>query len=203
MYLLWIFMGLLLLIGNNFIVLAASQRAMALRQTNSLTVFSPPDKFLAGNFVADEMNPAFIFGPVKSFVSSRKCPTTWLIEEGANNTLSKFGGLGQPAEYALYLEEDSPDKVVYYVFIDRSGLTPQQRIDCRHQCHCQRKAEQEYCPTKSNLELACQDDFGVGAELRFIQKDGELLNQSLEKFFCEDLKFAPLYDLNQRKKISQ
>ncbi len=193
--------------GNSSTVLAASQRATPLRQTNGLTVFTPPEKFLADNFVADEMNPAFIFGPVKSFVSSRKGHTTWLIEEGAKNTLDKPGSLGQPAKYALYLEEDCPDKVVYYVFIDQGGLTPQQRIDyrcqCQWQCHSQSRTEPGYDPTKSKLEQACQDGCGVGVELRFIQKDGELLNQSLEQFLLQDLKFAPIYDLNQRKKISQ
>jgi hypothetical protein len=203
MRLLPIFLGLLLLTGISSTVLAASQRATALRQTNGLTVFTPPEKFLAGNFVANEMNPAFIFGPVKSFVSSRKWPTTWLIEEGTQNNLDKPGSLGQPAEYTLYLEEDCPNKVAYYVFIDLNGVAPQQRIEYRCQCHCRSKTEPENDPTNSKLEQACQDGWGVGAELRFIQKDGELLNQSLEKFLYQDLKFAPNYDLNQRKKISQ
>jgi hypothetical protein len=205
MHLLSIFLGLLLLMGSSSTVLAASQRATALRQTNGLTVFTPPEKFLAGNFVADELNPGFIFGPVKSFVSSRKFPTTWLVEEGAKNTLDTLSSLGQPAEHTLYLEEDFPDKVVYYVFIDQSDLTPQQRVDsgCQGSCHHQSKTEPEYDPTKSRLAKACQEDCGIGSELRFIQKDGELLNQSLEEFLCQDLKFAPIYDLNQQKKISQ
>jgi hypothetical protein len=203
MRLLPIFLGFLLLMGNNSTALAASQKAMALRQANYLTAFTPPEKFLTSSFVAEEMTPAYIFGPVKSFVSSRKCPTTWLIEEGAKNTLDKAGSMGQPAEYALFLEEDCPDKVVYYVFIDQSGPTPQQWIDYRRQFHGQSKTEPQYGPTKSKLEQACQDGCGIGAELRFIQKDGELLNQSPEKFLRQDLKFAPIYDLNQGKKISQ
>jgi hypothetical protein len=187
--------------GNGSAVLAASQRATAMRQTNGLTVFTPPENFLVAYFVADEMNPAFIFGPVKSFVSSRKCPTTWLIEEGAKNILDTPDSLGHPAEYALYLEEDCPDKVVYYVFIDQSGLTPKQRIGYQCQCHCQSKTETECGPTESKLEQACRDGFGVGVELRFIQRNGELLDQSPERFLCQDLKFAPVYDLNRRKKI--
>jgi hypothetical protein len=205
MRLLPIFLGLMLLMGNCSTILAVSQRATALRQTNGLTVYTPPEKFLASNFVADEVTQAFIFGPVKSFVASRKCPTTWLVEEGAKNTLDKLSSLGQPAEYTLYLEEDFPDKVVYYVFIDQSDLTPQQRVDsgCQGGCHHQRKTEPEYDPTKSRLAKACQDGCGIGSELHFIQKDGELLNQSLEEFLCQDLKFAPIYDLNQHKKISK
>jgi hypothetical protein len=203
---LWtIFLGFLLLVGNSSTTLAASQGATALRQTNGLAVFTPPEKFLAGNFVADEMTPAFIFGPVKSFVSSRKYPTTWLIEEDAKNTQDKPGSRGQPAKHAFYLEEDCPDKVVYYVFIDQSGLPYPQRTDyrCHSQCHSQSRTEPDCDPTKSKLEHACQDGCGVGVELRFIQKDGEVLNQSLEQFLLQDMKFAPLYDLNQGKKVSQ
>ena len=72
----------------------------------------------------------------------RKCPTTWLIEAGKNLP----AGPGSPdklAEYTLYLEEDCPDRVVYYVFIDQSGLTPQQWIDWREKFH-KSKAEPEY-----------------------------------------------------------
>ncbi|MBI4642457.1 MAG: hypothetical protein HY743_01680 [Deltaproteobacteria bacterium] len=76
---LWpILLGFLLLAGHGSGALAASQKAAALRQANGLTAFTPPEKFLAGNFVAEEMNPAFIFGTVKAFAASRKCPTAWL-----------------------------------------------------------------------------------------------------------------------------
>ena len=101
---------LLLLFGVNSAALAASQKAKALRQANGLTAFTPPEKFLTGNFVAEEMTPAYIFGPVKAFVSSRKCPTTWLIETGVKKTLEQPGETGKPTEYTLYLEEDCPAK---------------------------------------------------------------------------------------------
>ncbi len=135
MRLLPIFLGFLLLVGNGTTALAASAKATALRQANGLTAFTPPEKFLAGNFVADEMNPGFIFGAVKAFAASRKCPTTWLIEAGDKNRPAGAGSEGTPAEYTLYLEEDCPDQVVYYVFIDQSGLTPQQWIDWREKFH--------------------------------------------------------------------
>ena len=80
-----IFLGFLLLMGHGATAWAASAKALSLRQANGLTAFTPPEKFLAGNFVADEMNPGFIFGAVKSFAASRKCPTTWLIESGDKN----------------------------------------------------------------------------------------------------------------------
>jgi hypothetical protein len=197
-----IFLGFLLLLVHSSAALAVTQQATALRQANGLTVFSPPEKFLASNFVADEMNPAFIFGPVKSFVSSRKCPTTWLIEKGAQKALAQPGSPDQPAEYTLYLEEDCPNQVVYYVFIDQSGLTPKQWIKWREKFHGS-KTESEYLPTKSKLDTACQAGCGVGAELRFIQQNGDLINQSPEKYLLKDLKFAPIYDLNKGQKISQ
>ncbi len=196
-------LGLLLLLTINSAALAASQKAIALRQANDLTTFTPPEKFLASNFVAEEMTPAYIFGPVKSFVSSRKCPTTWLIEKNVRDTLDKAGSAGQPTEYTLYLEEDCPKQVVYYVFVNQSGLTPQQWIDYRRLFHGKTKTEPEYGPTKSKLEQACQDLCGAGSELRFIQKNGELLDQTPETYVLKNLKFSPIYDLNQRKKISQ
>jgi hypothetical protein len=197
-----IFLGFLLLVGNGSTTWGASQKATALRQANGLTAFNPPEKFLAGNFVADEMNPAFIFGTVKAFAASRKCPTAWLIEEGEKNRPAGPGSPDQPAEYTLFLEEDCPDKVVYYVFIDQSGLTPQQWIEWREKFH-KSKAQPQYGATKSKLDQACTEGCGVAAELRFIQKDGDLLTKSPEEVLRGDLKFAPIYDLNRQKKISK
>jgi hypothetical protein len=198
-----IFLGFLLLVGHSTTAWAASAKALALRQANGLTAYNPPEKFLSGNFVADEMNPAFIFGPVKDFASSRKCPTAWLMEAGEKNLPAGPGSQNKLAEYTLYLEEDCPDKVVYYVFIDQSGLTPQQWIEWRRKFHGQSKTDPEYSDAKSKLDTACTAGCGVGAELRFIQKNGDLVDQSPEKVLREDLKFAPIYDLNQQKKISK
>ncbi len=194
-----IFLGLLFLLGNSSAALAASQKATALRQANGLIAFSPSEKFLASNIVADEMNPAYIFGPVKSFVASRKCPTTWLIEEGTKAHLA--GNKNKAEEFTVFLEEDCPDKVIYYIFVDQSRLTPKQWIEWREKTHGS-KAEPEYGSTKSKLDTACQAGCGVGAELRFILRDGELLTQSPETYLRQDLKFPPIYDLNQGKKIS-
>ncbi|MBM4300894.1 MAG: hypothetical protein FJ121_05100 [Deltaproteobacteria bacterium] len=191
----------MLLVGHDGTALAASAKATSLRQANALTAFTPPEKFLAGNFVADEMNPGVIFGSVKAFAASRQCPTTWLIEAGDKNRPAGPGAPDKPVEYTLYLEEDCPDRVVYYVFIDQSGLTPQQWIEWREKFH-RSKAEPQYGSTKSNLDQACADGCGVGAELRFIQKDGELMAKSPEAVLRHDLKIAPIYDLNHKKKIS-
>src|SRR5512142_2809673 len=135
---LWpLFLGILLLVGSGSVAVAGSQKAATLRQANGLTAYTPTEKFLAGNFVADEMNPAFIFGPVKSFAASRKCPTSWLIEDRTQNRLRGSGSPDTPAEYTVYLEEDCSDQVFYYVFIDQSGLTPQQWIEWRRKFHGQ------------------------------------------------------------------
>jgi hypothetical protein len=149
MRLLPIFLGFLLLVGNGATALAASQKATSLRQANGLTAFNPPEKFLAGNFVADEMNPGVIFGTVKSFAASRQCPTAWLIEAGDKDRPAGPGSPDTPAEYTLYLEEDCPDQVVYYVFIDQSGLTPQQWIEWREKFH-KSKAGEQFASAKLN-----------------------------------------------------
>jgi len=196
-----LFLGLVLFLGNGSGALAGSQKAAALRQANGLTAFTPTEKFLAGNFVADEMNPNFIFGTVKAFVGSRKCPTAWLMETDQKDRPAGKETPGAPAEFTVYLEEDCPDKVVYYVFIDQSNLTPQQWIEWREKFH-KSKTEPQYGSTKSKLDKACTEGCGVGAELRFIQKNGELLGKSPEAVL-KDLKFAPIYDLNKGKKISK
>lgn len=199
---LWpIFLGFLLLVSHGSGALAASGKAAALRQANGLIAFTPPEKFLAGNFVADEMNPGFIFGTVKAFAASRKCPTSWLIEEGAKNRPAAPGS-PEATEYTLYLEEDCPDGVVYYVFVDQSSLTPQQWIEWRRLFH-KSKADPQFGAAKAKLEQACKEGCGVSGELRYLQKDGELLGKSPEEYLRVDLRFAPIYDLNQQKKISQ
>jgi hypothetical protein len=203
MYLLIIFLGLFLAAGNGADAWAASAKAEALRKSTGLVAFTPSEKFLASNFLADEINPTFIFGPVKAFAASRKCPTTWLIEEAAPNRPAAPASPDAPMEYTLFLEEDCPGKVVYYVFIDQSGPSPQQWYDYRRKFHGQTKTEPQFGAIKAKLEQACQAGCGIGAELRFIQKNGELLPKSPEKVLRGDLKFAPIFDLSQQKKISR
>ncbi len=197
-----ILLGFLLLVGAVSEGLAASAKAMAMRQANGLTEFTPPQKFLAGNFVADEMNPTVIFGPVQAFATSRKCPTAWLIEAGDKNRPAGQGDKDMPAEYTLYLEEDCPDQVVYYVFIDQSALTPQQWIEWRQKFY-KSKTGESFDATKSKLEQACTTGCGVGAELRFVQKNGDLVDKSPEAVLLGDLHYVPIYDLNRQQKIAK
>jgi hypothetical protein len=179
--------------------LAASQKALGLRQANGLTAFTPPEKFLSGNFVGDEMNPAFVFGPVQAFVKTLKCPVTWLRETqpGMEGSQEKYG------ENTVYLEEDCPGKVRYYVFVDQSGLTPQQWYEWRQKFH-KSKTQEQYSVAQSKLEQACQAGCGFTAELRYIEINGELLTSiTPEAYLRKNLKFAPLYDLNLQKKLTR
>jgi hypothetical protein len=180
----------------------AGDKAQALRQSLDLVPFTPGDKFLAGNFVADEMNPAYIFGTVKDFAASRTCPVAWLIEKGEKARMAEQTAASTPTEYTVYLEEDCPDKVVYYVFVDQSALTPQQWIEWRHKFH-HGKAEQEFASAKAKLEHALQDSVAVAGELRFMLKDGEMQAKPLEQVLRDDLKFPAIYDLDQQKKLSK
>ncbi len=195
-----VFLGLVVLAGTGSGVWAASDQAQELRQANNLVEYQPPQEFLATNFIAEEMDPDVIFGPVKEFVATRQCPTTWLIGERDEKRPGGSGGKDTP-EYTLYLEEDCPDQVTYYVFLDQSGYTPEQWMKWRQRFHGS-KAEPTYGPTYVNLEKACKVDCGVGGELRFIQVNGELMTKSPEKVLLEDLKISPIYDLKQGKKLS-
>jgi len=195
-------LGFLFLVGPAPGVLAASQKAAALRQANGLVAFTPTAKFLAGNFVADEMHPNFIYGPVKAFLATRKCPTAWLMEADQKTQMAGPGSQGKPAEFTVYLEEDCPDKVVYYVFIDQSNLTPREWIEWRQKFH-KSKTEPQYGDVKSKLDKACTTGCGVGAELRFIQVNGELVGPSPEKVLGQDRKVTPIYDLNRQQKIGK
>lgn len=197
-----VFLGILVLVGGWGNAGAASPKALSLRQAQGLVAFTPSEKFLAGNFVADETDPAFIFGPVQAFAASRKCPTTWLVEEGVKNRLASPASPEASVEYTLYLEEDCPDGVIYYVFMDQGGMTPQQWLEWRRQFH-KSKAEETFGAAKSKLEKACAEGCGVSGELRFIQKNGELLPKSPEAFLRTEFKFSPIYDLTKQQKIAK
>lgn len=179
---------------------AASEKTTAWRKTNALVPFTPSDKFLNGNFIADEMGPAYVFGTVKAFAATRTCPVTWLIEESERTRMETSASATAPSEYTLYLEEDCPDKVLYYVFIDQSAMSPKQWIDWRQQFH-KSKAEKEYTDAVQILEKALQDGVPVAGELRFLQKDGELQAKHPEEILRVDCKFAPIYDLKLGKRL--
>lgn len=202
MRLVFVFLGLLLLVGKGAPALAESKKAASLRQAHALIAFTPRERFLASNFVTSEMDPPFIFGTVKAFAAARKFPTTWLIEADEKNRFTYGDNPDKPGEYFIYLEEDRPDKVVYYVFADQSGVPPEQWIDWRRFFY-KSATEAQYAPVKAKLEQALKEGFGGGAELSFIQEDGKSLTKPPQEVLLHDLRFAPIYDLSRQQKIGQ
>ena len=163
-----VLVGVSLLVALSSVTWAASEQAMKLRGKNALSEYSPPEAFLAGNFVADEVEPGYIFGKVKDFVRTRTCPTSWLIEEGERKRIESQQSQSGPVEYTLYLEEDCPGKIIYYVFVDRSQASATQWMEWRRQFH-KSKTDPQYGAAKVSLEQAAQNGFPVDGELRFLE----------------------------------
>jgi hypothetical protein len=180
---------------------AASEPAMKLRSQNGLSEFAPPEAFLAGNFLADETDPAFIFGKVRDFAKSLACPATWLIEEGERKRIEARGQQSGPVEYSIYLEADCPGRLTYYVFVDRS-FNSAQWLEWRRQFH-KSKAEPHYGVVKASLEQAAQNGFVVDGELRFVTVNGDLLLKRPEDILAGELKFQPIYDLKKNQALSK
>ena len=180
---------------------AVSEQAMKLRSQNGLSEFAPPEAFLAGNFLADETEPAFIFGKVRDFTKSLSCPATWLIEEGERNRIEARGQSSDPVEYSIYLETDCPGKVTYYIFVDRS-INSAQWLEWRRQFH-KTKADPHYKEAKASLDQAAQNGFAVDAELRFVALNGDLLLKRPEDILAGELKFQPIYDLKKNQALSK
>jgi hypothetical protein len=169
-----------------------------LRVKNSLSEFQPPGSFLSGNFVADEIDPSYVFGSVADFAKSRSCPTGWFMEEGEKKRVESRSDQPGPFEYSLYLEEDCPGKVIYYVFVDRSLSDPAQWMEWRKQFH-KSKTEPQYSGAKASLDAAGAKGVKVDSELRFIEVNGELRLVKGEEILVGELKFQPLYDLKQKQ----
>ena len=195
-----ILVGVSLLLALEGVTWAASEQAMKLRGKNALSEYSPPEAFLAGNFVADEVEPGYIFGKVKDFVSSRSCPTSWLIEEGERKRIESQQPPSGPVEYTLYLEDDCPGKIVDYVFVDRSQANTTQWMEWRRQFH-KSKTDPQYGAAKVSLDQAAQNGCPVDGELRFVEVEGNLLLKKPEEVLLGELKFSPIYDLKAGKAV--
>ena len=181
---------------------AASEPAMKLRGENGLSEFAPPEAFLAGNFLADETEPAFIFGKVRDFVKSLACPATWLIEEGERKRIESRDQQSGPIEYSIYLEADCPGKVTYYIFVDRS-FNSAQWLEWRRKFHGRSKTDLHYEAARASLEQAAQKGFVVDGELRFVALNGDLLLKRPEEILAGELKFQPIYDLKKNQALSK
>jgi hypothetical protein len=180
---------------------AESEKATKLRNQNGLVAFAPPEAFLAGNFLADETDPAYIFGKVRDFAKSISCPTAWLIEAAELKRVESRGAQSGPVEYSIYLEADCGGKVAYYIFVDRS-LNPTQWLEWRRQFH-KTKADPHYKEAKASLDQAAQSGFSVDAELRFVALDGELQMKRPEDVLAGELKFRPIYDLKKNQPLGK
>jgi len=139
---------------------------------------------------------------VRDFVKARSCPTAWLIEEGEKKRVAAWDRQSGPIEYTLYLEEDCPGKVAYYVFVDRSEANLSQWMNWRQQFH-KNKVEPQYGTVKTGLEQAAQNGFPVGAELRFVEVNGDLSLKKPEEVLIAELKWQPIYDLKQGKAVTK
>lgn len=195
---LWGAVILLLLCGA---AAAGSEQAIQLRSQNELSEFAPPERFLAGNFLADETDPAYIFGSVGDFARSLSCPAAWLIEAAERKRIEARTQPSGPVEYSIYLEADCPGRVAYYVFVDRS-FNPGQWLEWRRPFH-RTKAEPHYQATKTSLDQAAQNGFTVEAELRFVALNGDLLLKRPEDILVGDLKFKPIYDLKNNQALAK
>jgi len=180
---------------------ASSEQAMKLRSQNGLSEFAPPEAFLNGNFLADETDPAYIFGKVRDFAKSLSCPTAWLIEEAERKRIESRGQQSGPVEYSIYLEADCAGKVIYYIFVDRS-FNSAQWLEWRRQFH-KSKAEPHYREAKTVLDQAAQNGFAVDAELRFVALNGDLLLKRPEDVLAGEVKFQPIYDLKKNQALTK
>jgi hypothetical protein len=178
-----------------------SEQAMKLRSQNSLSEYAPPEAFLSGNFLADETDPAFIFGKVRDFAKSLSCPTTWLIEESERKRIEARGQQSGPIEYSIYLEADCAAQVTYYIFVDRS-FNSAQWLEWRRPFH-RTKADPHYKEAKARLDQAAQNGFTVDGELRFIALNGDLLLKRPEDVLVGELKFQPIYDLKKNQALTK
>ena len=127
-------------------------------------------------------------GPARQAGSSKR------MKETESRTQENVTG---PIEYTLYLEEDCPGKVTYYVFVDRSRAQSAQWMEWRKLFH-KSKAEPQYGSTSALLEQAAQAGFPIDGELRFIEIGGDLVSKKPEDFLTGDLKISPIYDLKGR-----
>ena len=71
----------------------------------------PPDSFLNANFVADEIEPQFVFGKVKDFWKSRSCTTNWLIEDSERDRLKNLINSPVPSSTPSIWKKIAPGKL--------------------------------------------------------------------------------------------
>ena len=181
---------------------AQSPQAAKLRQSLGLIPYVPPKAFLDGFFIADEGRPAYLFGPVGEFAASRACKTSWLIEDSEKERLDKRDPANPVFEYTLYLEQDCPDGLTDFVFLDQSAMNPKQWIEWRRQFH-KNKAEPEYADAVKRLEKAIADGFPVAGELRFVLRNGDLDATPPQELLATATACPPRYDCSKGEPVAR
>ena len=181
---------------------AASEQAMKLRSQNGLSEFAPPEAFLAGNFLADETDPAFIFGKVRDFTKSLACPATWLIEEGERKRIEARGQSVGPGR-VFHLPGGGLPGQGHLLHLRRPVLQFRPVAGMAPAIPRKTKADPHYKEAKASLDQAAQNGFAVDAELRFVALNGDLLLKRPEDILTGELKFQPIYDLKKNQALSK
>ena len=169
--------------------------ARAFRQQNGLLAHAPPAWFLEGYFVARERNPAYVFGSVQDFVRAMGGKTTWLIEDVELKRVERVSVDGHKPEYSLFLEVDSPERTVYWIFVVLPHKSAQEWFDARRAYHG-RKAADYYGKAQGELERALSQGLKIKAELRFFLEKGDISLESPEDVIMNRYKFQPIFDLS-------
>jgi len=178
----------------------SAESCRAFRQKNGLQVYTPPEWFLRGYFIACEKNPGYVFGPVQDFVGALSGTTTWLIEDMELERLEAASADGKTIEYSLYLEAVSSDRAEYWVFVVLPYENAQAWYDAKRAYHG-RKAEEYYGKTQGELERALSQGLNINAELRFWIENGETSLQTPEGVIMSRYKFQPVFDLGTGRRL--
>lgn len=173
----------------------SAESSPAFRQQNGLQIYTPPEWFLKGCFIACEKNPNYVFGPVRDFVRAIGGKTTWLIEDMELERLKAALAEGKKIEYSLFLEAVSSDRTQYWVFVVLPYKSAQAWYDAKRAYHG-RKAEAYYGKTRIELERALSQGFNINAELRFWIENGETRLQTPEDIIMSRYGFQPVFDLH-------
>ena len=105
-------------------------------------------------------------------------------------------------EYTFRLEADGPKGVAYYVFVAGSNADASRWLEWRKSFH-KSKADTEFKSAREKIEQASAAGFPIAGELRFIERDGELVTRSPEEVLRGELKVVPAYDLAARKPVGK
>lgn len=181
---------------------AVSDRAQAFRKANALNEAVVPKTFLEGAFVANEINPRYVFGSVNDLLKACPCPSSWLMDDEERRRIGDEEKRTAPLEYTVYLEADCPDHLSYFVFVVQQSSDPEQWLKWRRQFH-KSKAEPQYGQTKDRLQQALEGGLHLNGELRFLIVDQELDTSNPEEVMIRDFKLVPAYDLEKGMKTAQ